>query len=54
MYIVEIVLLVAGLALLVVGYRKNSRNMLVAAALALLACGALGDLIAGFRQGLGI
>jgi len=46
-----IALLVLGFAALVVGYRKNSRNTLVAAALLLLAAGGLSDIVSGFMDG---
>ncbi len=48
----ELGLLAVGVGLLVFGYRKNSRNLLVAAALMLLAFGVGPDLVAGFRDGL--
>ena len=46
-----LILLVVGAVLLVVGYRKNSRNILVGAALLLLASHALPDFVAGVQEG---
>lgn len=51
LYALEIVLLVAGFGLLVVGYRRHHRNLLLGAALALLASGALPDAVRGFSEG---
>ena len=51
MYYVAIALLVIGALLLVIGYRKNSRNMLVLSALLLLLSGSAEDLVAGFQEG---
>ncbi len=51
LYALEIVLLVAGLGLLVVGYGRHHRNLLLGAALALLASGALPDAVRGFSEG---
>jgi hypothetical protein len=47
----EIGLLLIGLGVLVFGYRKNSRNVLVVAALVLLASVAIPDFVAGFQDG---
>lgn len=44
-------LLLLGAALLIVGYRKNSRNVIVAAALLLLASPALPDFMDGVEEG---
>ena len=44
-------LLVSGAGLLIFGYRKNSRNLLVAAALMLLASHALPDFVEGMEEG---
>jgi putative copper export protein len=52
MAIVEIVLLAIGLAMLVFGYKKNDRNVLVGAALVLLLSAALGDMVHGFVEGM--
>jgi len=53
----ELILLAVGIALLVFGYRRNNRNMLLLAALVMLAAGALPDVIsgidAGYRDGAG-
>jgi hypothetical protein len=48
---VEIALLVAGVAVLVIGYRRNDRNLLLAAAILLLLAGALGGMVEGFLEG---
>lgn len=48
---VEIALLVAGVAVLVIGYRRNDRNLLLAAASLLLLAGALGGMVEGFLEG---
>lgn len=50
-YGLEIGLLLAGLATLVVGYRRDRRNVLLAAALLLLASGTLGNFVHGFQDG---
>lgn len=46
-----LILLVVGAVLLVVGYRGNSRNILVVAALLLLASHALPEFVAGVQEG---
>ena len=46
-----LILLVVGAVLLVVGYRRNSRNILVGAALLLLASHALPDFVTGIQDG---
>lgn len=51
MYYIEIGLFVAGVLLLVFGYRKSSRNMLLGAAILLFLAGAFGDFVAGFAEG---
>ena len=48
---VEIALLLAGIALLVIGYRRDRRNMLVTAAIVLFFAGSLGPLVDGFMEG---
>ena len=48
---VELALFVAGVAVLVVGYRKNDRNLMLAAAILLLLAGALGGMVEGFLDG---
>ena len=49
---VEIVLLLVGICLLVLGYRRNSRNVLLVAALLLLAAGTFRGFTQGFLDGL--
>ena len=51
MYYVTVALLVLGLGLLVIGYRKTNRNMLATAAIALLLSGSLESLVTGFIDG---
>ncbi len=51
MYLIEIVLLAVGIALLAVGYRRNHRNLLLAGALVLFASAAVADLVDGFMTG---
>ena len=51
MYYFEIALFVIGIALLVSGYRKNNKNVLLAAAITLFFSAAIGDLTAGFTDG---
>ena len=51
MYYFEIFMLIVGLVLLVVGYRKNSRNILLGAAFVWLAAGALPQFIEGMEEG---
>ncbi len=46
-----ITLLVNGLVVLVIGYRKNNRNVLLVSAILLLAAGALPEFIAGYQDG---
>ena len=52
MYVLEIALFVVGAILLLVGYRKTNRNLLLAAAVLLFLTGAIGDLTSGFSEGL--
>jgi uncharacterized membrane protein YhfC len=47
----ELVLLAVGITLLVFGYRRNNRNVLLLAALVLLAAGALPDVLSGIEEG---
>ncbi|WP_149194058.1 hypothetical protein [Luteimonas suaedae] len=51
MYALEIGLFIAGAALLVIGYRKTNRNMLVAAAVLMLLVGTASDFISGYGDG---
>ncbi len=48
---IELALLIAGLVALVVGYRKNRRNILLSAAIILFLAGTVGDFAHGFRDG---
>lgn len=50
MFITEVALLVAGLVALVIGYRKHNRNVLLCAALLLLASGSLSQIVTGFND----
>jgi len=50
-YTIEITLFVVGLILLVVGYRKNHRNLLLCAAITLFLSAGLGSMVEGFRDG---
>jgi hypothetical protein len=49
--VIEIVLFVAGLAMLVMGYRRNYRNLLLCAAIALFLSAGLGSMVEGFSEG---
>lgn len=51
MLYVEIALLVLGVILLVVGYRKNNRNILVLSALVLLVSACINQFALGFKDG---
>lgn len=51
MYFLEIALFVAGLILLVFGYRKNHRNLMLCAAITLFLSAALPSTISGFWEG---
>jgi len=51
MFYLALILLVAGIVLLVVGYRKNSRNMLLVGALVLFSSAAIPDFIEGVQEG---
>ena len=50
MLVLQILLLVAGLAVLVVGYRRHNRNLMLAAALVLLAAGSVSEVVSGFNE----
>ncbi len=51
MFYAQVALLVAGVALLAVGYRRNHRNLLLAGAIVLFLSGAGLDFITGFADG---
>lgn len=51
MYFLEIALLLLGLVMLIAGYRKNNRNMLLAAAMILLLSAGIEGLVDGLSQG---
>lgn len=51
MYYLEIALFIAGLVVLVVGYRRNQRNLLFIAAILLFLVGVLGGFVEGFEDG---
>lgn len=51
MYWFAIAALVVGLVALVLGYRKNNRNVLAAAAVLLLVAGGAEDFVNGFQEG---
>ena len=51
MYLLEIVLLVAGIVLLAIGYRRNLRNLLLAGAVVLFLSAALGSFVEGYIEG---
>ena len=48
----QIGLFAVGMTVLVIGYRRNSRNLLLTAALVLLACGAISKFVSGFHAGI--
>ncbi|SEK50293.1 hypothetical protein SAMN05428989_0236 [Pseudoxanthomonas sp. GM95] len=52
MYATEIALFIGGLVLLVIGYRRNTRNLMATAALLLFLSGAAAPAWEGFRDGL--
>lgn len=52
MYYVAIASLVVGLVALIVGYRKNNRNLLAISAALLLVAGGAEDFASGFQSGL--
>ncbi|KPN17404.1 hypothetical protein AO715_04970 [Xanthomonas sp. Mitacek01] len=49
MLILQVLLLVAGLVALVIGYRKHNRNLMLAAALVLLVAGSVSEFVSGFN-----
>lgn len=51
MFWLELVLVVAGFAVLVVGFRRNNRNILLAAGIVLFLSGALPDFVRGVEAG---
>jgi hypothetical protein len=51
MYFIEIVLFVVGLILLVAGYRRNHRNLLLCAAITLFLSTTLVSAMSAFREG---
>jgi len=48
---VELGLVLIGVLLLVIGYRKNNRNILFVAAIAMFVSGSIGDFAHGFANG---
>ncbi|HZX69876.1 MAG TPA: hypothetical protein VFE77_03575 [Rhodanobacter sp.] len=48
---IQSVLLVVGVIVLVVGYRKNQRNLLLSAAVVLFLAGTVGNFTQGFLDG---
>ena len=48
----QIGLFAVGMTVLVIGYRRNSRNLLLTAELVLLACGAISEFVSGFHAGI--
>ncbi|WP_109126395.1 hypothetical protein [Dyella sp. C11] len=52
MIYVEIACFVIGVVALVIGYRRNQRNLLLVAAIVLFLAGSVGDFAGGFKQGL--
>jgi|GEM_PF-1737276 len=51
-YAFEVIALLAGIVTLVIGYRRNHRNMMLAAAMLMLFCVAGPDLVRGFEAGI--
>ena len=51
MYYLEIALFVIGIVLVVVGYRKNGRNLLLAGAVVLYLSAALPQFVGGYLDG---
>lgn len=50
MLVLQVLLLVAGLVALFIGYRKHNRNLMLAAALVLLLAGSVSEVVSGFNQ----
>ena len=51
MYYLEVGLLLIGIVLLVMGYRKRNRNMMLVAAIFLFLSAAMDSLVGGFMEG---
>ncbi|EIL98381.1 hypothetical protein AB7849_02790 [Rhodanobacter sp. 115] len=52
MIYLQLLLLVIGVALLVVGYRRNERKLMLVAAIVLFLAGSGAQLVTGFVEGL--
>ncbi|PBJ81596.1 hypothetical protein CMZ84_15525 [Lysobacteraceae bacterium NML93-0399] len=50
MLVLQVLLLAIGLVILVIGYRKHHRNLMLAAALVLLLAGSVSEVVSGFNQ----
>lgn len=48
---IEIALFIVGVVVLVIGYRKNHRNVLLSAAVILVLACTVGDFAHGFQEG---
>lgn len=48
---IELVLLIVGVVVSAIGYRKNHRNVLLFAAIILFLAGTVGNFAHGFREG---
>ena len=51
MYFIEITLFLIGIVLLVVGYRRRNRNVMLSAAIILFMSAAVDSLVGGFLEG---
>ena len=51
MYFIEITLFLIGIVLLVVGYRRRNRNVMLSAAILLFMSAAVDSLVGGFLEG---
>jgi disulfide bond formation protein DsbB len=51
MYYIEVALFALGVVLLITGYRRNRRNMLLAAAIVLFMSAATGPFVEGYQEG---